>query len=103
MIENQLYFCNCCGEYVLLCGFYIKTCPIRPTDGASVIDEDLKNLKIFLEASETVLIKRSSGYEKQQRLICPNCKSLIGYHQGGKYMYIYPDSVTLFKKPIDSH
>lgn len=100
-MENQVYYCNSCGDYVFLMNFYLDACPERPFDKAIVVDEEHKVVKMNTIDGEAIIIKRINGFEKREILNCSNCQIPVAYHQNTRYLYIIPDSVSLTKVKVE--
>lgn len=57
----------------------IEKLPLRPTDGARVLDKSRNAHKTTCDPGETIFIKRAEGIEKQHRLKCKKCHIPIFY------------------------
>lgn len=91
----MIYFCVLCGDYLFLTlNFDLLDCPQRPEDSSFVVDEEIFELGSTLKNGEILIIKRAKGYEKQERMCCSRCGIAVAYHQSGKYLYIFNDSIT---------
>jgi ribosomal protein S27AE len=96
-MENQVYFCNYCGEFVFLANFNLDSCPVRPFDSSICVDESQKLIKMNADEGEALLIKRVNGYERREILNCSNCKVPVAYHQNTRFLYVLPEAVSLTK------
>lgn len=90
-----VYHCKYCGEYAFISNFHLDDMPRRKTDHSFIINEDAYSVNNNFGSENSVLIKRVSGYERQNRQYCACCKLLLAYHQGANYLYIVEDAVIL--------
>lgn len=74
----HIYYCIC-GQMSLILDCTIDRLPLRPTDGARVIDGSKHAHKITSDPDETVYLKREKGIERQYRLKCKKCAIPIFY------------------------
>eukprot|EP00088_Acartia_fossae_P035798 TRINITY_DN3691_c1_g1_i1.p1 TRINITY_DN3691_c1_g1~~TRINITY_DN3691_c1_g1_i1.p1 ORF type:complete len:226 (-),score=48.21 TRINITY_DN3691_c1_g1_i1:267-944(-) len=74
----HIYYCLC-GQMAVILDRKLDALPLRPGDGARVIDGKKHAHKIKLEYDETVYIKKSRGIEKQFRYKCQGCGLQIFY------------------------
>jgi len=81
--EPQLgvQYCMCCGESVLILGpeVSLTDLPRRKTDGAIVLERGVTVFKLKSKPTETKVLKRPGGYERQYRFGCWNCGVQLGY------------------------
>jgi len=91
-----MYYCLC-GQMAVILDRSIEKLPLRPRDGARVIDGKKHAHKIKLEFDEIVYIKRKEGVEKQHRYKCHGCGLQIFYrHDPNK------DITFIFKGAVRS-
>lgn len=82
------YYCLC-GQLALIVDCTTSRLPLRPTDGARVLDMAKHAHKLTADTDDTVVLQRPTGLEKQYRLRCKKCSIPIYYrHQ--------PDSNVTF-------
>lgn len=74
----HIYYCLC-GQMSLILDCTIDRLPLRPTDGARVIDGSKHAHKLTCDPDETVYLKRDKGIERQYRLKCKKCAIPIYY------------------------
>ncbi|CAK1546608.1 unnamed protein product [Leptosia nina] len=74
----HIYYCLC-GQMSLILDCTLDRLPLRPTDGARVIDGSKHAHKITSDPDETVYLKREKGIERQYRLKCKKCAIPIYY------------------------
>jgi hypothetical protein len=80
----HIYYCLC-GQMAVILDRKLEALPLRPGDGARVVDGKKHAHKIKLEFDETVYIKKAKGIEKQHRYKCQGCGLQIFYrHQPDK-------------------
>ena len=74
-------YCLTCGHSVLLLGAEPKLAdlPRRRTDGAIVLERGVAQYRLKTKPTETKLLQRAGGCERQYRLGCANCGVLIAY------------------------
>jgi len=74
----HIYYCLC-GQMAVILDRRVDALPLRPGDGARVIDGRKHAHKIKLEFDEIVYIKKQKGIEKQHRYKCQGCGLQIFY------------------------
>ncbi|CAF4924558.1 STING ER exit protein [Pieris napi] len=74
----HIYYCLC-GQMSLILDCSLDRLPLRPTDGARVIDGSKHAHKITSDPDETIYLKREKGIERQYRLKCKKCSIPIYY------------------------
>lgn len=78
----HIYYCLC-SQMSLILDCAIEKLPLRPVDGARVIDGAIHAHKPKMESGVTVFIKRDGkGIEKQHRFNCIRCKLPLFYRHG---------------------
>ncbi|KAJ1989294.1 hypothetical protein H4R33_002130 [Dimargaris cristalligena] len=99
-ISSHVYYCLC-GEYnlILVSTKPLSDFPQRITDSAYIIDNTQIKHSWNAKRGETVLLKRSDGYEQQERYHCRRCDLLVGYKatgesHSGDYSYILATALT---------
>ncbi|XP_036340398.1 UPF0428 protein CG16865-like [Rhagoletis pomonella] len=63
----NIYYCLC-GKLTLIIDCRIDILPLRPVDGARVIDGKQHAHKLAFHGGQSLYIKRDKGYERQYRL-----------------------------------
>ena len=77
--ELRIYYCLC-GQMALILDCPVDRLPLRPADGARVLDSDKHAHRIKCsDVTETVYLKREGGVEKQIRSKCLSCKLPLFY------------------------
>ncbi|XP_045525384.1 STING ER exit protein [Pieris brassicae] len=74
----HIYYCLC-GQMSLILDCSLDRLPLRPIDGARVIDGSKHAHKITSDPDETIYLKREKGIERQYRLKCKKCSIPIYY------------------------
>ncbi|TPX61024.1 hypothetical protein PhCBS80983_g01361 [Powellomyces hirtus] len=91
----HVYYCQLCGEYVLIIDKRLHKIPRRKTDNAYIIT-DQRTYKLNMKRGSPTIVKREGGYEKQVGWNCSRCDVPIGYDQGDDsepYVYILENAV----------
>ncbi|EGF77882.1 hypothetical protein BATDEDRAFT_91130 [Batrachochytrium dendrobatidis JAM81] len=96
----NVYYCSFCGEYVLILDTLIEKVPQRKTDKAYILDEDQRVVRFHTVPGNTILIQRSTAFERQQRQNCPGCGLTVCYtpNDSSKYVYVLDGALTLQRK-----
>lgn len=77
--DLRIYYCLC-GQMALILDCAINTLPLRPTDGARVLDPGKRAHRVKCSDGEDVVyIRREKGIEKQLRKKCLGCKLPLFY------------------------
>lgn len=77
------YFCLC-GQVAVILDCELIKLPLRPLDGARVVDGKYHAHKLRCEESETIFLKREKGLERQFRYKCKRCGLWLFYRHERK-------------------
>eukprot|EP00123_Amoebidium_parasiticum_P008413 comp18786_c0_seq1/m.20693 comp18786_c0_seq1/g.20693 ORF comp18786_c0_seq1/g.20693 comp18786_c0_seq1/m.20693 type:complete len:222 (-) comp18786_c0_seq1:120-785(-) len=90
-----VYYCIC-GHLALILDCKLESLPKRKTDGSTVLEQKRRFNRTSCEDGELVQIKREKGIERQQRMVCKNCKLLLFYRPGKVRGQKEPDTGLLY-------
>lgn len=77
--DLRIYYCLC-GQMALIMDSAVDRLPLRPEDGARVLDSDRHAHRVKCsDVTEAVYLKRETGVEKQIRSKCLSCKLPLFY------------------------
>lgn len=79
----HVYFCIC-GHLAIILDCDVSALPMRPRDGARVVDGNKHAHKLSCEPGETVYLKREKGLELQYRKKCKRCGLWLFYQHERK-------------------
>lgn len=88
--DLRIYYCLC-GQMAAILDCGLDRLPLRPFDGARVLDSKKHAHRLkHAEEEEAVYLKRPEGVEKQMRRKCLNCKLPLFYRhdQGSDVLFI---------------
>eukprot|EP00124_Ichthyophonus_hoferi_P001292 Ihof_evm8s63 gene=Ihof_evmTU8s63 len=81
--ETPLYVYYCiCGHLALILDCNMDILPKRKIDGSTVLELASHFNRTSCMDGDLVKIKREKGVERQQRMVCKNCKLFLFYRQG---------------------
>ena len=83
-VIQKIYFSDCCLEKL----------PMRPKDGARVIDGNRHAHKLICKVDEPVFLKREGGVERQERSKCRKCGLLLFYRHATGPLLTFVVKVT---------
>ena len=93
------YFCIC-GQVAVILNCPLDRLPLRPLDGARVVDAKYHAHKLRCDESETVYLKRDKGIERQFRYKCKRCGLFLFYRheKKTKITFIVDGAVKMAEK-----
>jgi hypothetical protein len=96
--DLRIYYCLC-GQMALILDCAVDQLPLRPADGARVLDAAKHAHRIKCsDVPDTVHLKREAGVEKQIRSKCLSCQLPLFYRHEKK-----PDVVFVMRGAVVSH
>jgi len=95
------YFCLC-GQVALILDCDIKKLPLRPLDGARVVDAAHHAHKLRCEEKDIVYLKREKGLERQHRYNCKRCGLWLFYRNEKKKKITFIVDGAVSKGKADS-
>ncbi|XP_022673199.1 UPF0428 protein CXorf56 homolog [Varroa jacobsoni] len=96
VVEKPLnvFYCHC-GAIALILDCALEKLPLRPRDGARIIDASKHAHKLNCVPDETVYLKWAEGIEVQFRRRCAKCSLPLLYsHKGSSNVFIFKGVLT---------
>jgi len=91
----NVFYCYC-GSMALILDCALEKLPLRPRDGARVIDGSKHAHKLTCDNEEVVYIKRAEGIERQYRKKCKKCPLILFYQHEAKsnVVFVFKGALT---------
>lgn len=101
--QLHTYYCKFSGSHALSTDCDLSKAPRRRTDGAIVLDTEFYAVRLYAKEGGVKLLKRASGaVERQVRVNIGQLPIAYRSELGGRFLYIYKDSLSEYSgQPVE--